>query len=172
MPPTSCLPGSAWTVRPFSRTALDGSMAFAPATGRYQSRPRLYCSAGNGGRSSRAISIPRHVAQANDRTILRCFQDNIAKLFFGMQAATGVNGDQESLSFGSGSAQADRRRPVRFAPAIAVTTSGRSAPRRRFIRVSQTRIAYSPEPKIWIWPTPGRRQLVLHLQRGVVTHIQ
>ena len=41
----------------------------------------------------------RHVAQADDRTVLRCFQDNIAKLFFGMQAPLGVNGDQEVALF-------------------------------------------------------------------------
>ena len=47
---------------------------------------------------------PRHIAQADDRTILRCFQDNIAKLFFGMQAARALMEIRKSLSFGSGSA--------------------------------------------------------------------
>ena len=37
----------------------------------------------------------RHIAQADQRAVLRRFQDNIAKLFFGMQAPLGVNGDQE-----------------------------------------------------------------------------
>ena len=116
----------------------------------------------------------RHVAQADQRAILRRFQNDIAKLFFGMQTALGVNGDQEIALL--------RQR-------LGAKLSGRHLDvlllhRRHHIRSRQT----AGRDLIGIQPDAHRiftgaknldladagqaRQLILHFQRGVVAHIQ
>ena len=117
---------------------------------------------------------PRHVAQADDRTILRCFQDNIAKLFFGMQAPLGVNGDQEVALFRQrlGAKLTGRDLYVLLLHRRDHVRGGQPA-RRHFIRVQPDahRVLAGAE-NLDLADAGQARQLILHLQRGVVAHIQ
>ncbi len=116
----------------------------------------------------------RHVAQADDRTILRCFQDNIAELIFGMQTALGVYGDQEIALFRQ---RLGAKLPGGHLHVLLLHrchhVGGRQPARRHLVRVQPDAHRIFARAKNLYLPHAGQtRQLVLHLQRGVVTHVQ
>ena len=116
----------------------------------------------------------RHVAQSDDRTILRGFQDNVAELVFGMQAALGVNGDQEIALFRQrlGAKLPGGHLHVLLLHRRDHVRSGQPAGR-DLVRVQpDAHRVFTRAENLNLPHTGQTRQLVLHLQRGVVTHIQ